>query len=97
MKTCSIYMGALGRVSDSFHWSHTTSVKCTTLIKRFFTLACSLVLTLTPNTDLMLIIANLNPIQKHFVASIGLLSYMSATLYLKFPSHYPQASPDMKT
>lgn len=30
----SIYMGALGQVSDSFHWSHTTSVKCVTLIKR---------------------------------------------------------------
>ncbi|KAL6410986.1 C6 finger domain-containing protein [Ilyonectria robusta] len=30
----SIYMGARGRVPDSFHWSHVTSVKCATLAKR---------------------------------------------------------------
>ncbi|KAL4881056.1 hypothetical protein BJY04DRAFT_218574 [Aspergillus karnatakaensis] len=28
-----IYKGALGRVADSFHWAHITSVKCTTLAK----------------------------------------------------------------
>jgi hypothetical protein len=31
----SIYMGALGRVADSYHWAHATSVKCAHLVKRY--------------------------------------------------------------
>ncbi|KAI8657116.1 Zn(2)-C6 fungal-type domain-containing protein [Fusarium keratoplasticum] len=30
----SIYMGARGQVSDSFHWAHATAVKCEALAKR---------------------------------------------------------------
>ncbi|RNJ60441.1 hypothetical protein D7B24_008133 [Verticillium nonalfalfae] len=30
----SLYTGAMGRVSDSFHWAHATAVKCEALAKR---------------------------------------------------------------
>ncbi|KAM0324850.1 hypothetical protein ACHAQA_007816 [Verticillium albo-atrum] len=30
----SLFMGAMGRVSDSFHWAHATAVKCEALAKR---------------------------------------------------------------
>ncbi|KAL2859394.1 hypothetical protein BJX68DRAFT_261835 [Aspergillus pseudodeflectus] len=37
----SIYMGALGRVADSYHWAHATSVKCAHLVKRASSLSPS--------------------------------------------------------
>lgn len=42
----SLYMGANGRIPDSLHWAHATSVKCATLVKRRVTLF-TLCLTLT--------------------------------------------------
>ncbi|TDZ16675.1 Citrinin biosynthesis transcriptional activator ctnR [Colletotrichum orbiculare MAFF 240422] len=32
--SASLYMGAKGRVSDSFHWAHATAVKCEALARR---------------------------------------------------------------